>query len=768
MFEKVYALRARRTISLLSMTIIMAVAAACTHDPNIVKQKYLESGEKYFQRQKYNSAAIEFQNALKIDPKFAQAYFNLAKCDEKLGLWSRAYNELQRAVEFQPANWEAQIEIGNLLLAAKQYDRVEEKAKLVLADNPNNVQAHILLADVDAAAGRIEDSLREMYKAIALDPARADSYLNLGLIQMQAKQFSAAEQSYKKAVLLNPGSTLAILTLGEFYANQKRYAEAEQQVLRAVRMDASSPQPRITLSRLYLMEGQKDKAEQVLKDAKAALKDNPQGYRMLGEFYVSLGELDKAVVEYASLCKEHPQDLLVKKNYIQLLIQMSRLNEASSLTDEILKKSPNDVDALIDRGEILERQGKNDEAVQSLQAALRADPESALGHYYLGVAYGQSGGKVNLAEAEWRQAVRIFPALVDAQKDLAVLAMRKGEWDQLSVSAEELIKAQPYSPLGYVYRSVGEAARKDIHGAESDLQKAIEVAPKDPLPYTRFGELRVAQQQFSEAEKYFEEALRLDPNYGEALRGLAGIGLALKQPDKALARVNAQIAKAPNSSDDYFLLGQLLADRKDFQGAEAALEKTVQLNKNNVRAFLLLSQVEVARGSVEKAIASCDESIRQNPNDPRTFLLLGTLQEKSGDWQKAGESYKQALRIDPDYGVAANNLAYCMLEHGGNPDVALSYAQTARRIMPNDPNVADTLAWAYVQKGIYPTAIALLEAASKEVPDEVAFHYHLGMAYQKSNYKMKARQELEQVLKLDPGFPLAEEIRQLLAENGKS
>jgi len=767
MFARVYGLDPRRTVILPITAIMMAVVAACTHDPNIIKQKYLESGEKYFQRKRYNAAAIEFQNALKIDPKFAQAHFMLAKCDEELGLWPRAYNELQRAVEFQSANWDAQIEIGNLLLAAKQYDKVEEKAKLVLAGSPNNVQAHILLAEADAAAGRIEDSLAEMHKAIALDPSRAHSYLTLGLIQMQAKQFPAAEQSYQKAVSLSSKSTLAVLILGDFYASQKRYAEAEQQMLHAKEMDASDPQPRAKLAHIYLLEGQKDKAEQVLKDAKAALKDNPRGYRMLAEYYLTLGELDKAVAEYASLCKEHPKDLPVEKNYIQLLIQKNRLDEATKLNEEILKKSPNDVDALIERGEILERQGKKDEAIAPLQAALKADPDSAKAHYYLGVAYGQEGGKVDLAEAEWRQAVRIFPALVDAQKGLAVVAMRKGEWDQLAASAEELIKVQPNSPLGYVYRSAAEAAKKNISGAESDLQKAIEVAPKDPLPYTRMGGLRMVQGQLPDAGKYFEEALQLDANYGEALRGLVSIDLAQKQPDKALARVNAQIAKAPNNSGHYFLLGQLLADRKDFQGAEAALEKTVQLNKNHVGAFLLLSQVEVARGSIDKAIASCEQSIRLNPNDPRTFLLLGTLQQNSGDWQKAEESYKRALQIDPDYAVAANNLAFSMLEHGGNLDVALSYAQSARRVVPTDPNVADTLAWAYFQKGIYPTAIDLLEGASKEVPSDVTFHYHLGMAYQKSNDKMKARRELEQVLKLDPAYPKAEEIRQILAGSGK-
>jgi hypothetical protein len=57
------------------------------------------------------------------------------------------------------------------------------------------------------------------------------------------------------------------------------------------------------------------------------------------------------------------------------------------------------------------------------------------------------------------------------------------------------------------------------------------------------------------------------------------------------------------------------------------------------------------------------------------------------------------------YPLAENNLAYPMLEHGGNTDVARSLAQTARQKLPDSPDVADTLAWAYYKKGVNKLAI---------------------------------------------------------------
>jgi cellulose synthase operon protein C len=50
--------------------------------------------------------------------------------------------------------------------------------------------------------------------------------------------------------------------------------------------------------------------------------------------------------------------------------------------------------------------------------------------------------------------------------------------------------------------------------------------------------------------------------------------------------------------------------------------------------------------------------------------------------------------------VVANQLAYIYLEHGGDVNVALGLAQQAKQKMPDSPNVADTLGWAYYKSGL--------------------------------------------------------------------
>jgi Flp pilus assembly protein TadD len=109
-------------------------------------------------------------------------------------------------------------------------------------------------------------------------------------------------------------------------------------------------------------------------------------------------------------------------------------------------------------------------------------------------------------------------------------------------------------------------------------------------------------------------------------------------------------------------------------------------------------------------------------------------------------------------------MAYVMLQQGGNLDVAFAMAQTARRQLPDNPNSADTMGWAFYHKQVYTSAITLFKEAVKKEPDNALFNYHLGLAYAKSGQAGLARQQLERVVKIKPNFPKVEELRRAVAE----
>jgi len=751
----------------LILALIGCSLVACTRDPNVRKQKYYESGQRYFEKGKYHEAAIQFNNAIQTDPNFASAHYQLAMACLKLQQVNRAYQEFTRVTELEPNNYKAHIEIAKLLISNGQFKEAKEQhLDLLVEQDANDPDVHQALAGYQAGVGNLPGALQEMQKAIALDPNRSDLYLTQGLLQFSAQQFDAAETSFKKATALDPKSMNAQMALGGFYQRRGQYAEAEQQFRHAMQVDPKDPEPRSALVRLLTSEGNRAEAEKVLRQTKEDLPDNSVGYRMLGDWYFANGDLDRATTEYESLYKQHPKDVRVRKNFAQLLVLKNRLDEAGQITDGLLKQFPQDDEALDLRGQILLSQGKPSQAVNALQAALQSNPNSGVAHDHLGKAFAQLGNFTR-AENEWRDAVRLRPDLFDAQTDLAASLNRKQDWNGLYDAASTMIESRPTAVDGYAFRAIAASnlGRKDQ--AEQDVQKAIEVAPKNAIGYIQQGNLRLMDKRYPEAEKVFQTSLSLDPKSTDALNGLMRTYLAQKDTDKAVAAANAQIAKVPDSSGFYDLLGTALFEgKKDYQAAAVAFSKAIALDKTNSDAYLKLGQAYLAAGSTDQALATYQQGVKDNPRDATLHVFLGEVYERNHSWEDAKATYRKALDLQPDNPIASNNLAYLLLQEGGNVDLALAMAQTARRAMPDSPSAADTLGWAFYQKGAYANAIDLFKEAVQKKPNDAVFHYHLGMAYEKADQPAAAREHLRQVLKISPNFTDASEVKKALSELG--
>ena len=748
---------------LLACSVLAATFTGCTRDPNVKKQKYFESGEKYFAEGKYREAEIQYRNAIVVDSRFAQAHYQLGQTYLKLGDTARAFPELSRTVELAPDNYRARTDMANLLVTVRNPDGTpvpdtlkQARTQLdVLRDKqPNAPETHEAWANYYAAQNNISEATKEMQQAVAADPKRSESYLLLALLQLRADQPDQAEANFKKATEVDPKAMNAQLAMGGFYQSHNRLPEAEQQFKHAIGVDPKSPAPRAALARLLMQEGKKDETESFLRQTKKDLSDNPEGYRMLGDFYATWS-IDKAATEYASLYNEHPKDIQVKKNYIQLLILKNQVDEAGKLDDEILKANAHDVDALVFKAQVQLRKNDAGGAVDSLQSALRNDPDNAAAHYQLGNAFAQQHNE-SRAESEWREAVRIRPDLTDAQRSLAALELHRGDADAVLQTAQQIIAAQPYSPDGFILKGIAELSRQQYSAAQQDAEQAALRAPSSPAPSVQMGNIQLAQKHYAEAEKFYQQALDKDPSFSDGLSGLMNTYFAEKQFDKAIAAANAQIAKSPNTANFYDLLGTALFNgKKDLPAAEAALRKAIELDKNNSDALEKLGKVEIQQGASDKALALYRQSIKDNPREVTFYILSGELYEAKKDWDQAKAMYQQALGIVPDQPLASNNLAAVMLDHGGNVDVAMGLAQTARRGMPDAPFVADTLGWAYYHKDIYQSAISQFQEAlrlseKRGDPDDADIHYHLGLAYQKANQNSQARQQLEKAVKLDP------------------
>jgi cellulose synthase operon protein C len=763
--------RATIIASFSALCCLLTLLAGCSRDPNVRKQKYLESGERYFAKDEYRAAAIQFRNALQADPNFAQAHYQLARTYLKLQDWNTADKELATTLELQPDNNEARLNLANLLVAAGDLTQAQMQIDLLSSKDADNPDVYVASAGLLAAKQQISAAIQELQKAVALRPQRGDLYLSLASLQLRSNLFDTAESNFKKAIDLTPRPMTAELALSAYYQSQRRYPEAEQQLLRASELDRQDPAPSIALARLYMVEGNEAAAEDLLKKNKTAFADNPVGYRMLGDFYFAVADYDHAIQEYSELNRQHPRDLVVSKNYVQLLIIKDRLDEASKLNDAVLESEPADVDALVDRGQIQIALGHQDEAIKTLQQAIKNDPNSGPAYYQLGVAYDRAR-QPEQAEKAWRDAVAHRPDLVEAQRALARSALRNGDMAEVEQCSTGIIELQPDNPDGYAMRALSYIRRGQLSQAEADVQNAIRVAPQSAVGYVQLGNLMLAQRNFRAAQDSYEKALQRDRGSSDALAGLMNAYFAQNQLANGFGAARTQIAKAPNHSAFYDLLGTALFDRRrgpeDVADAEAALTMAVQLDEHNVDAWLKLIQVQAVRDSADQAMATCQKALAITPDEAGYYLLLGELYVSKQDWEPARRAFQKVLLLSPQNPAASNDLAYVMLQTDGNPDIAMPLAETARRGMPDSPQAADVMGWVLYKKGAYRSAIdqfleALNLTAKAKSRENATIHYHLGLAYEKIGQVTLAREHLQRVLKINPNYSAAGDVKKLLS-----
>jgi tetratricopeptide (TPR) repeat protein len=747
---------------------MIVIFTGCALSPSARMRESLRAGQSFFEKGQYSAAAAEYSRAVKIDPRSADAHFKLAECYMLLQQSDRAREEFRRTVDLEPGDFHARISMTNLLIMSGDLAEAKQQTDLLLKRRPADPAVHSAVASLLARQGNISGAIRETEKTITLAPGHWEPYLSLALLQQKDGEFTLAEASFKKVIELNPRVAQPHLALGKFYQSGNRFADAEQQFRSAMAIAPGDMAPREALAGLYLGQEKAKDAENVLLRANRDLPTNPDSLLALSDFYYSVGNMGKAVFEYAALYHERPNNLTVKKKYIQILVEAKRYGQAEKLNSQILNASPKDSDALVYRSEMQIRRGKIDQAASTLQTVIDNSPNHVRAHYAFGIAF-QKQGHLERAESEFRKALNLNPDYLNAERALADIAMLKGDMDALEDAANQMIRLAPGSPEGYALRALANINRKRFDIAALDVSKAIAVAPQSAFGYVQLGNLQFARNQYGAAAKAFQDALDRKTDSLDALRGLMKTYVAEKQPERAIATAKAQIEKAPGNGDFYDLLGAgLLRFVKDPDGAEHAFEKSVALN-GNTDAVIQLCHVLAENGNVELAISTAERALKKNPKRAAINLVLGDLYVSRLDWKEAETAYQNAVAISPHNAIAANDLARAILHTSGDLQSAMLLVQRARNAAPESPAIMDTLAWIYYQRGAYAMAVKCLKQAlalkgEQQMAEAALIQYRLGLAYEQMKQPALAREHFERALQNDPNNREAAEIKAELSK----
>jgi tetratricopeptide (TPR) repeat protein len=727
---------------------VALLLGACARDPEKAKAKYLAEGQKYMKKGQYGDASVEFRNALRLDPRFVDAYYQLAQADLAQRDWQGAYASLEKAIELDPGRLDARLDRGRLYLAARQFDKAEEEANSILQQEPSNVGAYQLLGAALIGQQKPDRALESFSKVTELLPKSASSYVNLALVEISLRRFKDAEEHLKKAVATDPKSLQANTDLANFYRLQNRLPEAQEALQAGIQNNPDAPQLYVDLANMLSNGGKPTDATGALDKLRNRMAKSPEAAIAIGDFYAQRGDFDKALAEYQRGLSISTGNLDIEKRMEELFLISNRTDEASKLDNQLMKQAPKDLIVSVFHGRLLLAQGKKQDAVIVLQNAVKGAPDSAQAHYYLGVAYWQSDS-LGQANSEFQEAVKVSPGFPLALRGLAQLNLAQNHPSEAQVYAQELVQKFPVDVnhrllLGGIYLREGQSRL-----AEEQFLAASRLAPNQAAVHLDLGQVYSAEKKWPQAEREFETAIQLDPSNPTMLSPYADFLVARRQAPKALALAQHFVDAHPDIAQGHVILGSLQFDSKNTSAAQAEFERAIQIEPKNVQGYLRMGRVYQEENQPDAAIGQYQKALDLQPKFAPLVTMVGNLYLEKGDLETARKYYERALQADPDFAVANANMAWVDAQEGKDLDVALGLAQKATARMPEVPSISDTLAWVMYKRGNYSGAIPLLQDCVKKSPDSAQFRYHLGLALMAAGQKEPGKTQLQAALQMN-------------------
>jgi len=266
------------------------------------------------------STEDSLKKALELNPKNDGAYLELGRLYRNQGKFSQAEEALKKATELNPENDAVYFELGRLYRNQGKFSQAKDSLKKPIELNPENDDAHFTLGrsyrDYDKFS-QAEDSLK---KALELNPKNDAVYFELGCLYREQGKFSQAEEALKKALKLNPKNGKACFSLGWLYQNQSKSLQAEDIFRKTIELNPGNDDLYLELGCLYREQGKFSQAEETLKKAIELNPKNDGAYGAILILYEKMGKpgLAKEYAKKANAVRLGYYNPITTNNYRKL------------------------------------------------------------------------------------------------------------------------------------------------------------------------------------------------------------------------------------------------------------------------------------------------------------------------------------------------------------------------------------------------------------------------------------------------------------------
>ena len=282
-------------------------------------------------------------------------------------------------------------------------------------------------------------------------------------------------------------------------------------------------------------------------------------------------------------------------------------------------------------GVSLQREGRMDEAIEAFRACLRLDPTRAQAYSRLKEAYGNGRTAEELAADLGRRVEQDSSDFVSWNL-LGVLHAKRGRWSDSRVAFERTVQLQP----------------------------------QDVDAWTNLGWLLSELKQVGRAREAFGRALALDPGFGRAHAGMAGL---------------------------------YAEEEGDYDKAIEGYQRALAAEPDNPAYLYDMGWAFYRKGMTDRALEILTRALVLNPDDAAGRAKVGWVRFRRSEYPAAIDEFQRALRLDPAYAFARFGLARA-LQAEGRADLAMGEYRRAWRDSKNDLYLIYLLGL-YLQRGLW-------------------------------------------------------------------
>ncbi|NOX45024.1 MAG: tetratricopeptide repeat protein [Caldiserica bacterium] len=273
-------------------------------------------------------------------------------------------------------------------------------------------------------------------------------------------------------------------------------------------------------------------------------------------------------------------------------------------------------------------QGDVEAAIQTLLAAKGGLLDPAI-DYYLGRLYESLYLKLGTEKANLE---KLESRTEEEEKKLAELREKQEEYKKKAIEH-------------YI------AFAENGEGDEALYRRIISLDPDNAYAHLRLAALYFARELYIEAEREYDQVLRVQTDSVEALVGQGDVAMAIGLYDRAVERYRKALEVEPDATYVRVKLAEAYLKGEKLSEARATLEEVLKTSPNNDRALKLMGDLLMAEGKPKEALSYYERAVERNPAwDYR--LALGDAYKALGETDKAAEIYeavkaRYAYRYEP-------------------------------------------------------------------------------------------------------------------------